>query len=226
MKTPINFPFGTGWHSLLLEEFDKVYFKELMDFVEGEYHSQTIYPPKQDIFKAFELCPLNKVKVVLIGQDPYHGAHQAQGLCFSVNEGVQHPPSLKNVFKELQFDVGKEVPQSGDLSHWATQGVLMLNAVLTVRDSEAGSHKNRGWEHFTAQAIKQLSYHKEGLIFLLWGGFAKKMKSRIAPNRQHIILEGGHPSPLSANRGYWFGNRHFSKVNQLLREFKKDPIYW
>lgn len=226
MITPIISPFETSWSSLLKEEFEKAYFKELIAFVSEEYQATTVYPPIDSIFRAFELCPVNAVKVVVIGQDPYHGAGQAQGLCFSVNEGIPHPPSLKNIFKELQSDIGKEIPESGDLSHWASQGVLLLNTILTVREAEAGSHKNRGWELFTSKVLEKLSHQQEEIIFLLWGGHAKKLRSKISKNKKHIILESGHPSPLSANRGYWFGNRHFSKVNELLKKQGKVSLKW
>ena len=226
MITPIISPLESSWHSLLHEEFGQSYFNDLMNFVHNEYRTATIYPPKDAVFKAFELCPVQNVKVVLIGQDPYHGAQQAHGLCFSVNEGIPHPPSLKNIFKELHDDVGKEIPESGNLSHWASQGVLLLNTILTVRASEAGSHKNRGWERFTSKVIEAISARHNNLIFLLWGGHAKKLRSKISKKNNHFILESGHPSPLSANRGYWFGNKHFSKVNQLLQEQNKVSINW
>ena len=226
MITPIISPLETSWNSLLKEEFEKDYFKNLMNFVQEEYKSSNVYPPADSIFRAFELCPVNNVKVVLIGQDPYHGSGQAHGLCFSVNEGITHPRTLKNIFKELKSDVGKEIPESGDLSDWASQGVLLLNTILTVREAQAGSHKNKGWEMFSSKVLEKLSNQQDGIIFLLWGGHAKKLRSKISKNRQHIILETGHPSPLSANRGYWFGNRHFSKVNELLKNQGKDSVNW
>ncbi len=226
MITPIISPLETSWQDLLQDELEKSYFNELMTFVHKEYNATTVYPPKQFVFNAFEFCPVEQVKVVLIGQDPYHGARQAHGLCFSVNKGVTHPPSLKNIFKELHRDLGKNVPESGNLSHWASQGVLMLNTILTVRESEAGSHKNKGWEKFTSSVLEKISFQQEGIIFLLWGGHAKKLKSKISKKNNHIILETGHPSPLSANRGYWFGNGHFSAVNRILLEKGKSEIHW
>ena len=172
---------------------------------------------KLKFFQLFDHCPFDKVKVVVIGQDPYHGKGQAHGLCFSVNEGVAHPPSLKNIFKELNTDLGKEIPKSGNLEYWSKQGVLMLNASLTVRENEAGSHQNKGWEEFTDAVIKQIADRKENIVFLLWGGFAKRKGKKI--NREkHCVLESGHPSPLSANRGYWFNNKCFSKANEFFRK--------
>ena len=226
MITPIISPLESSWNTLLHEEFEKEYFKQLMTFVNEEYQFKTVYPSQDNVFKAFDLCPVEGVKVVLIGQDPYHGPDQAHGLCFSVNDGIPHPPSLKNIFKELNEDLGREVPISGNLSHWASQGVLMLNTILTVRESEAGSHKNKGWEEFTSRVLEEISAKRRGIIFLLWGGHAKKLKSKISKKNEHVILEAGHPSPLSANRGYWFGNRHFSMVNTILKEQGNTSIDW
>jgi len=221
----MNVTLPEEWKALLADEFESPYFQELVQFVREEYTSQTCYPPGKKIFSAFDHCPLSELKVVIIGQDPYHGPGQANGLCFSVHPTIPHPPSLRNIFIELQQDIGKQVPNSGDLSHWAKQGVLLLNATLTVRAHEAGSHQKQGWETFTDHVIQRISKEKEGVIFLLWGGFAKKKSALINPNK-HIILTAGHPSPLSANRGLWFGNKHFSQTNELLRGFGKVEIEW
>ena len=214
-----------SWKNILQPEFEKTYFKNLMDFVNEEYVTQTCYPNEKDVFSAFDACPFNELKVVIIGQDPYHGIGQANGLCFSVHEGIPHPPSLMNVFKELETDLGKPYPSSGDLSAWAKQGVLLLNATLTVRAHEAGSHQKKGWEQFTDAVITQVSEQKKDVVFLLWGGFAKKKGAKIDLNKHHILATG-HPSPLSANRGYWFGNRHFSKTNKILTQLGISPIQW
>ena len=213
------------WSSILLTEFEKPYFKTLWEFVENDYATHTCYPPKEDIFNAFNSCPFNAIKVVIIGQDPYHGPGQANGLCFSVADGITHPPSLKNIFKEIESDLGIAYPTSGNLEHWAKQGVLLLNATLTVREHEAGSHQKKGWELFTDAIISLVNSKKEGVIFLLWGGYAKK-KSKLINEKKHYILTSGHPSPLSANRGYWFGNKHFSKTNSLLQRNKSPEIVW
>lgn len=213
------------WKNILKEEFKKPYFKELAIFVKNDYQNFTCYPKGSDIFAAFNFCSFNDLKVVILGQDPYHGPNQANGLCFSVKEGVPHPPSLINIFKEISTDLNLPYPKSGNLEHWAKQGVLLLNATLTVRAHEAGSHQKQGWEEFTDQVIKKISNQKEGIIFLLWGGFAKK-KVKLIDAKKHYILESGHPSPLSANRGYWFGNHHFSKTNVLLSNLKKTVINW
>ncbi|HPF97631.1 MAG TPA: uracil-DNA glycosylase [Mangrovimonas sp.] len=214
-----------SWKFQLQPEFDKPYFEQLSNFVKAEYSKHTCYPPGKDIFNAFEKCPFDQVKVVIIGQDPYHGAGQAHGLCFSVNDGIEHPPSLINIFKEIQRDLGSPYPQSGNLTRWAEQGVLLLNATLTVRAHQAGSHQNKGWEQFTDAVIKQISDKKENVVFLLWGGFAKK-KQVLIDKDKHFILMTGHPSPLSANRGYWFGNKHFSKTNSLLEQVGAQPVSW
>ena len=214
-----------SWKFQLQPEFDKPYFEQLSNFVKAEYSKHTCYPPGKDIFNAFEKCPFDQVKVVIIGQDPYHGAGQAHGLCFSVNDGIEHPPSLINIFKEIQQDLGSPYPQSGNLTHWAEQGVLLLNATLTVRAHQAGSHQNKGWEQFTDAVIKQISDKKKNVVFLLWGGFAKK-KQVLIDKDKHFILMTGHPSPLSANRGYWFGNKHFSKTNSLLEQVGAQPVSW
>ena len=206
-------------------EFDKPYFAELAAFVREEYSKNTCYPGGKDIFNAFEHSPFDKTKVVIIGQDPYHGPGQAHGLCFSVKGGMAHPPSLINIFKEIQTDLNKPYPDSGDLTSWADQGVLLLNATLTVRARQAGSHQNKGWEVFTDAVIKRLSVERKGLVFLLWGGYAKKKAALIDASKHHI-LTSGHPSPLSANRGLWFGNKHFSKTNQILSQNGQEPINW
>ncbi len=214
-----------SWKPYLKDEFNKPYFKDLISFVRFEYKSQTCYPPGKQIFNAFNHCHFDDVKVVIIGQDPYHGQKQANGLCFSVNDDITHPPSLINIFKEIETDLGIQYPQSGNLMRWADQGVLLLNATLTVRAHQAGSHQNRGWETFTDAVIKIISEHKENIIFLLWGGYAKK-KSGLVNANKHNILTSGHPSPLSANRGYWFGNKHFSKTNSLLEQAALSPVQW
>ena len=214
-----------SWKNILQNEFEKPYFKDLTFFVNNEYENYQCYPKEKDIFAAFDFCTFDNLKVVIIGQDPYHGPNQANGLCFSVKDGITHPPSLINIFKEITADLGKEYPQSGNLEKWAKQGVLLLNATLTVREHEAGSHQKQGWERFTDEVIKQISKEKESVIFLLWGGFAKK-KTKLIDNTKHHILESGHPSPLSANRGYWFGNQHFSKANAILTDLEKQQVAW
>jgi uracil-DNA glycosylase len=214
-----------SWKPVLEEEFSRKYFKDLAGFIRSEYRAYRCYPPGKEIFAAFDHCSFEKVKVVILGQDPYHGRGQANGLCFSVHPGVSHPPSLINIFKELETDLGKAYPENGDLAHWADQGVLLLNATLTVREGQAASHQNKGWELFTDQVIKKLSDEKEGLVFMLWGGYARK-KGRVIDSTRHLVLTCGHPSPLSANRGYWFGNRHFSKANDYLISRGTKPIAW
>ena len=214
-----------GWKKELNAEFEKPYFRDLLNFVEEEYLQNTCFPEGTGIFEAFNRTPFDNVKVVIIGQDPYHGPRQAHGLCFSVNEGIAIPPSLKNIYKEIETDLGNPVPVTGNLEHWADQGVLLLNAVLTVRAKEAGSHKKKGWETFTDSLIKLISEKKEHLVFLIWGEYAKK-KGATIDSSKHLILTSGHPSPLSANRGYWFGNKHFSKTNDYLKEHGKEPINW
>jgi len=221
----MNIQIESGWQKVLEPEFSKPYFNELVNFVKSEYRQYTCYPKGKNIFAAFDNCPFNKLKVVIIGQDPYHGPGQANGLCFSVHDGVPHPPSLVNIFKELESDINKPYPQSGDLSNWAKQGVLLINATLTVRAHQAGSHQRKGWENFTDAVIKTISEKKEGIVFLLWGGFAKSKKTLIDTNK-HYVLTSGHPSPLSANRGYWFGNKHFSKTNNYFLSKGETPINW
>ncbi|MFC2147434.1 MAG: uracil-DNA glycosylase [Eudoraea sp.] len=221
----MNVSIHPSWQSQLHSEFQQPYFDSLVRFVRDEYASTTCFPQGNKIFAAFDHSNFEATKVVIIGQDPYHGPNQANGLCFSVKEGIRHPPSLINIFKEIETDIGKPYPKSGNLEHWADQGVLLLNATLTVRAHSAGSHQNKGWEVFTDAVIRKLSYEKEGLVFLLWGGFAKK-KITLIDTSKHHILTSGHPSPLSANRGLWFGNKHFSKTNELLKKMGKAPINW
>ena len=212
------------WMQILDSEFNKPYFSSLKQFLVEEKKHHRVFPPGPFIFNAFNHTPFPDVKVVLIGQDPYHGYGQAHGLCFSVSDGVPKPPSLVNIFKELQSDLGIPAPVSGDLTKWTLQGVLLLNATLTVRENQAGSHQGKGWETFTDAAIKALSSQREGLIFLLWGNFAISKRDLIDPSK-HFILTAPHPSPLSASRGF-FGCRHFSKTNELLKQMGKEPIDW
>lgn len=214
-----------SWKEVLKEEFEKEYFKRLTSFVKEEYSGCTpIYPPARLIFNAFDHCPFNDVKVVILGQDPYHGAGQANGLCFSVNKGVQFPPSLLNIFKEIESDTGTPIPQDGDLTRWSDQGVLLLNATLTVRAAQAGSHQKRGWEEFTDAAIRELANRRENIVFILWGSYAQKKGAFIDRNR-HLVLTSPHPSPLSAYQGF-FGNHHFSRANAYLAEHGKNTIKW
>ena len=221
----MNVDIHPSWKALLAEEFDKPYFKDLVDFVKTEYTQHTCYPKGKDIFKAFDLCSFDDLKVVIIGQDPYHGPGQAHGLCFSVPNGVAPPPSLINIYKELETDLSISAPANGNLERWAEQGVLLLDATLTVRAHQAGSHQGKGWEQFTDRVIELISEQKENVVFLLWGGFAKKKAAKVNKQKHHI-LTSGHPSPLSANRGYWFGNQHFSKTNALLQQQGLVPIQW
>jgi uracil-DNA glycosylase len=214
-----------SWKQQLNTEFQQPYFANLIKFVKSEYKNHTCYPKGKEIFSAFDHSTFNNTKVVIIGQDPYHGPNQANGLCFSVKDGIPHPPSLINIFKEIESDLGKPYPKSGNLERWADQGVLLLNATLTVRAHQAGSHQNKGWEVFTDAVIRKVSHEKEGIVFLLWGGFAKR-KAILVDKSKHHILSSGHPSPLSANRGLWFGNRHFSQTNQILVKNGKQAIDW
>jgi len=214
-----------SWKPLLQDEFEKPYFEELMKYVKEEYASNYCFPAPDQIFEAFNLCSFDDLKVVIIGQDPYHGEGQAHGLCFSVNDGVKHPPSLKNIFKEIESDLSIPYPESGNLAHWAKQGVLLLNATLTVKSKNAGSHQNKGWEQFTDAVISIISEKKEHIVFLLWGDYAKKKGKKIDQN-MHCVLTSGHPSPLSANRGYWFENKHFSKTNNYLRYNGLSIVKW
>ncbi len=213
------------WKDILQEEFEKPYFKNLVDFVKQEYKTHLCFPKGHDIFAAFDLCAFESLKVVILGQDPYHGVNQANGLCFSVQDQVPMPPSLINIFKEIQNDLNKPFPKTGNLERWAKQGVLLLNATLTVRAHQAGSHQHKGWEEFTDAVISHISKQKEEVVFLLWGGYAKKKGTQINTEK-HLVLRSGHPSPLSANRGFWFGNRHFSQTNTYLRHHGKTAIDW
>ena len=215
-----------SWKKLLDSEFNSEYFKSLITFVKEDYSKTTCYPKGSQIFNAFDFCPIDNLKVVIIGQDPYHGADQANGLCFSVNKGIPHPPSLINILKEIEVDLGfKFKKNNGDLSKWAEQGVMLLNSTLTVRDNLAGSHQNKGWEIFTDKVIELISIETNNTVFLLWGSFAKQ-KKKLIDIEKHKVLESGHPSPLSANRGYWFGNKHFSKCNEYLDSIGKSKIDW
>lgn len=221
----MNVAVDPSWKPYLQTEFNKPYFKDLIDFVTAEYSSHKCFPKDSEIFNAFNHCKFHDVKVVIIGQDPYHGDGQANGLCFSVNDGISNPPSLVNIFKELEQDLNIPYPKSGNLLPWASQGVLLLNATLTVRAHQAGSHQKKGWEQFTDAVIQLVSAQKENVVFLLWGGFAKKKKKLINTDK-HPVLETGHPSPLSANRGYWFNNKHFSRTNFLLEQAELTAIDW
>lgn len=222
--TNMNVQIENSWKEKLADEFEKPYFKELTDFVRQEYKTQVCYPPGGLIFNAFNLCPFDQVKVVIIGQDPYHGPGQAHGLCFSVNDGIPFPPSLQNIFKEIQADLGKEVPVSGNLTRWAEQGVLLLNATLTVRAHQAASHQRHGWEEFTDAVIRKLSQERDHLVFILWGAYAQK-KGAVIDRERHLVLASAHPSPLSAYHGF-FGNKHFSLTNAYLEQYGKTPINW
>ena len=213
-----------SWREKLQQEFDKPYFENLIKFVKHEYATQTCYPPGSLIFNAFNLCPLSKVKVVLIGQDPYHEPNQAHGLCFSVNDGIPFPPSLRNIFTEIKSDIGTDIPVSGNLTRWAEQGVLLLNATLTVRAHAAGSHQKQGWEEFTDAVISTISKETENVVFILWGSKAQS-KVKLIDASKHCILRSAHPSPLSAYRGF-FGNHHFSLCNQYLEQKGKAKINW
>lgn len=213
-----------NWKALLQEEFDKEYFETLVRFVKNEYATKTIFPPARLIFNAFDLCPPSSVKVVILGQDPYHGLGQAHGLCFSVPDGVKLPPSLVNIFKEIHDDLNVPIPTSGNLERWAKQGVLLLNATLTVRAHQAGSHQKRGWEVFTDKVIQIISDYSDHVVFLLWGAYAGQ-KTGLIDTSKHLILKSVHPSPLSAYGGF-FGNKHFSQTNDFLMAFGKHPIEW
>lgn len=213
-----------SWKKELTDEFGKEYFKKLAEFVKQEYKSKTVYPPPNAIFRAFELCPFDKVKVVILGQDPYHGKGQAHGLSFSVNEDIALPPSLQNIYKEMEDDLKKKAPTSGDLEYLAKQGVLLLNATLTVVAGQAGSHQKKGWEEFTDAVIKMLSDKKEHVVFLLWGRYAQE-KGQLIDDKKHFILSSAHPSPFSAHSGF-FGSKPFSKTNEYLEFLGKEPINW
>lgn len=212
------------WKAILEPEFEKPYFAELTRFVREEYASRRIYPRGSNIFRAFDKCPFERLKVVIIGQDPYHEPGQAEGLCFSVADGVPQPPSLQNIFKEIENDLGRPAPQSGSLRRWAEQGVLLLNATLTVQAHRAGSHQGRGWETFTDAVISRLNREREHLVFMLWGSYAQR-KGLVIDHQRHLVLQSAHPSPLSAYRGF-FGNHHFSRANQYLQDHCQSPINW
>jgi uracil-DNA glycosylase len=214
----------SSWKEKLRDSFQSESFIRLKKFLKSEKATQIIYPAGNKIFSAFNLCPFDRVKIVIIGQDPYHGPKQANGLCFSVSDGIKPPPSLQNIFKELKDDLDLEIPLSGNLEHWAEQGVLMLNATLTVRAKQAGSHQKKGWEEFTDNVIRTLSEEKENLIFLLWGRFAQN-KAQIIDNEKHYILTAAHPSPFSAHSGF-FGCKHFSKTNEILKKLNQKPVKW
>ncbi len=220
----MNVKIADDWKALLSDEFEKPYFEELVGFVREEYSSRQIFPRGGNIFRAFDKCPFDKLKVVIIGQDPYHGEGQANGLCFSVNDGVQFPPSLRNIFQEVESDTGAPVPTSGNLDRWAEQGVLLLNSVLTVRAHEAASHAGRGWEQFTDAVVRAIAARREGVVYMLWGSYAQR-KGAIADPARNCILKAVHPSPLSAYRGF-FGCRHFSQANAYLTSRGEEPIVW
>lgn len=221
----MNVRIEPSWHERLREEFQKSYFADLAAFVRHEYADHRCFPPGSEIFKAFDLCPFDKVKVVILGQDPYHEPGQAMGLCFSVNAHVPMPPSLLNIFKEIEADLGSPMPPDGDLTRWARQGVLLLNATLTVSEHRAGSHQGKGWEQLTDKCIELLNGEKHNLVFMLWGGYARSKARLIDPGR-HLVLQSVHPSPLSANRGGWFGQHQFSRANQYLKSRGLEPIMW
>ena len=220
----MNVKIEESWRAQLQKEFGKPYFEELTAFIRQEYTNKKVYPPAGLIFNAFDRCPFNEVKVVIVGQDPYHEPGQAHGLCFSVTDGVAIPPSLINIYKEIHADLGKPIPHSGNLERWAEQGVLLLNATLTVQAHRAGSHQGKGWEIFSDAAIRQLALVREHLVFILWGAYAQRKGAEIDTNR-HLVLKSPHPSPLSAHRGF-FGNKHFSKANEYLQAHGKEPVDW
>jgi uracil-DNA glycosylase len=220
----MNVKIAESWKKRLEPEFAKLYFQDLVSFVKTEFAMEKVYPPGKEIFKAFDACAFEDVKVVILGQDPYHGPGQANGLCFSVHKGVAFPPSLLNIFKEIKDDLGKEIPPDGDLERWARQGVLLLNATLTVRAHQAGSHQNKGWEVFTDEVIRILAEERSNLVFMLWGAYAQK-KGQLINREKHLILSTVHPSPLSAHRGF-FGCKHFSKANAYLISKGLNPVDW
>lgn len=221
----MNIKIEETWKVRLQDEFEKLYFHNLTTFVKSEYLSDVIYPPGKLIFSAFDHCPFDNTRVVILGQDPYHGPNQANGLCFSVNDGIDFPPSLRNIFKELKDDLGIEIPKTGNLERWADQGVLLLNATLTVKANQAGSHQNKGWETFTDAVIAKLNAEKENLVFLLWGAYAQN-KGKFINKDKHFVLKSKHPSPLSANQGGWFGMKHFSQTNNFLESKGLGKIDW
>ncbi|GHA57789.1 uracil-DNA glycosylase [Pontibacter akesuensis] len=220
----MNVKIEESWQNVLQDEFEKPYFKELVSFVKDEYTTQKVYPAGNQIFNAFQMCPFDEVKVVILGQDPYHGPNQANGLAFSVSDKVRTPPSLLNIFKEIKSDLGKDMPATGNLERWAQQGVLLLNATLTVRAGNAGSHQKKGWEEFTDAVVQQVNELKEHVVFMLWGAYAQK-KGAFIDERKHLVLIAAHPSPFAADRGF-FGTKHFSKANKYLQEHGKEPIEW
>ena len=220
----MNVKIDESWKRELAAEFEKEYFAKLTEFVRNEYATTTVYPPAKLIFNAFDHCPFDKVKVVIIGQDPYHGVGQANGLCFSVNKGIAMPPSLVNIFKEIAADTGKPIPTDGDLTRWSDQGVLLLNATLTVRAGNAGSHQRQGWEEFTDAAIRVLAEKRKNLVFILWGSYAQR-KGAFIDRERHLVLTSPHPSPLSAYAGF-FGNHHFTLTNDYLTKHGETPIDW
>lgn len=221
----MNVSIAESWKTRLQPEFDKPYFNELAEFLRVEYSTQRIYPPGRLIFNAFNACSFDDTRVVILGQDPYHGEGQANGLAFSVADGITKPPSLINIFKEIQDDLGKPIPKSGNLERWAHQGVMLLNATLTVRAGQAGSHQGKGWETFTDAVIKLISDQKEHIVFMLWGAYAQK-KGAVIDGNKHLILKAKHPSPMAANYGGWFGNKHFSQANEYLEKQGLAPIEW
>jgi uracil-DNA glycosylase len=221
----MNVKIADSWKERLSQEFEKPYFNQLVEFVKTEYSSSKIYPPGKMIFNAFDKCSFENTKVVILGQDPYHGDNQANGLSFSVNDGVTSPPSLKNIFKEIKDDLGIEIPKSGNLERWANQGVLLLNSTLTVRAGEAGSHQKQGWEIFTDAVIKCISEQKNDVVFMLWGKYAQD-KGAVIDDSKHCILKAKHPSPMAANYGGWFGTKHFSQANKYLISKNLEPINW
>jgi uracil-DNA glycosylase len=214
-----------SWQQRLQSEFDKPYFKELAEFLRAEYQTQRIYPPGRLIFNAFDKCSFDDTRVVILGQDPYHGDGQANGLAFSVADGITKPPSLVNIFKEILDDLGKPVPKSGNLERWAEQGVMLLNATLTVRAGQAGSHQNKGWETFTDAVIKLISDEKQHVVFMLWGAYAQK-KGAVIDRSKHLVLTSKHPSPMAAQWGGWFGNKHFSQANEYLKGKGLPEVNW
>ena len=221
----MNVKLDDSWKNNLNHHINSEQFRNLVDFVKAEYQDNVCYPKGSLIFSALNNCVFDKVKLVILGQDPYHNPNQANGLAFSVPENFTHPPSLVNIFKEIQQDLNTSYPVSGDLMNWVNQGVLLLNSTLTVRKNRPGSHQNKGWEDFTDEIINMISLKKKNIVFLLWGNYAKK-KSKLIDQNKHLILRSGHPSPLSANRGYWFGNKHFSKANQYFKENNIVEIKW
>lgn len=221
----MNVKIADSWNPILSDEFESDYFENLISFVNTEYCQHTCFPKKEEIFAAFDYCSFQDVKVVIIGQDPYHGVGQANGLCFSVKENMAIPPSLRNIFKEIRTDIAIPIPENGNLERWAKQGVLLLNSTLTVRAHEAGSHQKKGWENFTDAVISKISDRKKEVVFLLWGGYARK-KAKLIDSQKHHVLTSGHPSPLSANRGYWFDNKHFSSANSFLSCRGLQTINW